>query len=321
MQIVDLQRGVPPLVRERGLFSLAEVDRGQLDSLIRRSVEFATDPRQHEFPLRDSVVGLLFTKTSTRTRTAFSAAALRLGAQLVSYGPNDLQLATGESLEDTGRILGAMLDLLVARTAGPLDELRCLSRFGDLPVINAMAQQEHPSQAVSDLATMLAHFGVVDGLKVLYVGEGNNTAVALAHGLALYSGCELTLLTPASYGLPKDVLDVAAGRARDNKTVIRQVHSHEGLPSEIHVVYTTQWQTTGTTKADAAWREKFRPFHVDEKLLGRWPGAVFMHDLPARRGEEVSTDVLEGDRSLTWAQAAMKLSSAMAILERSAYSR
>src|ERR1044072_9285352 len=126
------------------------------------------------------IAGVYFRKTSTRTRSAFSAGALRLGAQIVTYGPDDLQLNTGETTEDTGRVFAGMLDLLVARTAGDDAEFRGWAAQSRMPVVNAMSAEEHPTQGLTDLTTLLGHFGRVAGLRLLYVGEGNNTAAALA---------------------------------------------------------------------------------------------------------------------------------------------
>ncbi|MBW5421724.1 ornithine carbamoyltransferase [Streptomyces sp. BG9H] len=300
---------------ERGLFSLAELEPAVIGELAARSVELFRDKEAHDRPLAGSAAGILFTKTSTRTRTAFTVGAIRLGAVPVTYGPQDLQLNTGESVADTGRVLGSMLDLLVARTSGPLEELRELSRQGGLPVINAMAAEEHPSQGVSDLATLRLALGDLTGVSVLYLGEGNNTAVALAHALAAVPGARVTFSTPAGYGLPEKELARASRRAATVGATVEEVHDPALLPDRVDVVYTTRWQTTGTSKPDADWRETFRPFHVDASLLARRPEALFMHDLPAHRGDEVAGEVLDGPRSLAWTQAAMKLAGAMAVLE------
>ncbi|MFH9657419.1 ornithine carbamoyltransferase [Streptomyces sp. NPDC017248] len=312
--------GVPAPAPERGLFTLAEVEPERLRRLVARSVELFRDRTAHDRPLRDRVVGVLFTRTSTRTRTAFQTGAVRLGGTPVTYGPGDLQLNTGESLPDTGRVLGAMLDLLVARTAGPLTELRELSRAGRLPVINAMAAEEHPTQGVCDLAVLTLAYGDLSGIRLLYTGEGNNTATALAHGLATVPGAHVTFATPPGYGLPADALALARKNAEAVGARLDEIHDLADAPAEVDAVYTTRWQTTGTSKPDASWREIFRPFHVDAALLDRWPGALFLHDLPAHRGDEVAGEVLDGPRSLAWTQAAMKLTSAMAVLEHAAES-
>lgn len=315
MTVGQLRTGPPPTRTPQGIFSLGSLQRETVNHIVNRSCELYADIQAHDRSLRDKIVGILFTKTSTRTRTAFTAGAISLGGTPIAFGPHDLQTNTGESLVDTGRVLGQMLDILVARTSGPLAELRDISRYGGIPVINAMANEEHPTQGICDLAAIKMVLGSVDGARLLYIGEGNNTATALAQGLSHYSNCEVTFATPRGYGMPSGVLAEAAVRCATTGTSLTECHSMAELPERVDFVYTTRWQTTGTSKADAAWREAFRPFFVDAQLIDRWPGCWFMHDLPAHRGEEVSGDVLDGPRSIVWSQARMKLTSAMAALE------
>jgi len=298
----------------RHLLSLADVDADELRLLVERGVQYATVRHQGE-PLAGTVIGVYFRRTSTRTRTAFTAAALRLGASTIAYGPADLQLQTGESVEDTGRVLSSMLDGLVARTADDVAELSGYAAQSRMSVINAMTAQEHPTQALSDLSTMRAHFGGVDGLRVLYFGEGNNTAAALALALPRFAGTALHLRTPAGYGLDERVLAQAQVYAKGTGSVVAELHDPHDLPSPVDVVYTTRWQTTGTSKQDPAWRTVFEPFQVNRAVLDTSPGAVFMHDLPAHRGDEVTAEVLDGPRSLAFRQAEFKLYGAMAVLE------
>lgn len=299
----------------RGLYSLTDLSDTEVRHLVRRTVELHADRDAHDRPLTGLLTGLLFTRTSTRTRTAFTTGAIRLGGSPVPFGPGDLQTNTGETAADTGRMLAGMLDLLVVRTAGPMAELRDLSGGGELPVVNAMSAEEHPTQGLADLATLVHHFGALDGVHVLYVGEGNNTAVALARALSRQPGCHTVLACPPGYGLPAPVLTATAAAAARGGGSLRQTHELADLPDEAHAVYTSRWQTTGTSKPGPGWREAFRPFHVDAALMDRWPGAVFLHDLPAHRGEEVSGEVLDGKSSLAWTQARMKAAGAMAVLE------
>jgi ornithine carbamoyltransferase len=265
--------------------------------------------------LAGTVVGVYFSKTSTRTRTAFCSGALRLGAGIVAYGPGDLQLNTGESSEDTGRVMSGMLDVLVARTAADPREMRAWAAQDRMSVINAMSADEHPTQALADLTTMTLRFGSVDGLHVLYVGEGNNTAAALALGLSRYRGVLLDLRTPPGYGLAPEVLERAAAGAAATGSAVRERHDVAGLPQDLDVVYTTRWQTTGTSKPAPGWRDVFAPFQVTPELMESAPKAVFMHDLPAHRGEEVVAEVLDGPDSIAFDQSENKLYSAMAVLE------
>ncbi|MFB9687433.1 ornithine carbamoyltransferase [Amycolatopsis plumensis] len=299
----------------RHLISLDDLTDDDLRAIVRRAAQLAERPRSAGTSLRGDVVGIHFRKTSTRTRTAFSAGALRLGAQIIAYGPGDLQTNTGETVEDTGRVLSSMLDVLVARTAADPAELRTLAAQDRMAVINAMSEDEHPTQALADLTTLVRRFGRVDGLRVLYLGEGNNSAAALALALSRFPGAELHLRTPPGYGLTADVLARAQAHAIRSGASIVEHHDPDDVPDGVDVVYTTRWETTGTSKPDPDWRKVFAPFQVTTQLWRTSPGAVFLHDLPAHRGEEVTAEVLDGPHSLAFAQAENKLYSAMAALE------
>lgn len=298
----------------RHLISLDDLGDDDLRWIVNRGADYSAGRLDHTRPLDELVVGILFRKTSTRTRTAFSAGALRLGAKLITYGPGDLQENTGETVDDTGQVLAGMLDVLVARTAGPEAELRAYANQERMAVINAMSAEEHPTQGLTDLTTLTRLFGSVDGLRVLYVGEGNNTASALALGLTRFPGTELHLRTPPGYGLRADYLDRAQIHAKCAGSVVEERHDVDDLP-EVDVVYTTRWQTTGTVKPTPDWREVFAPFQVDQAMMDRCPGAVFLHDLPAHRGEEVTAEVLDGPASAAFEQAENKYHSARAVLE------
>jgi ornithine carbamoyltransferase len=299
----------------RHVLSIEDLSDGDLHWLVTRGAEYSSGAILPVGRLRERVIGIYFRKTSTRTRTAFWSGALRMGAQVVSYGPNDLQVNTGETVADTARVLSGMLHALVVRTAESPSELRELTGQRRMAVINAMSADEHPTQAISDLTTMLRHFGALEGIRVLYIGEGNNTAVALAYALARCHGAELHLRTPAGYGLPPTAAEAACRRAREGGGLLREQHSMSHLPEQVDVVYTTRWRTTGTVKPRADWRTEFDPYRVDDTVMSRYPNAAFMHDLPAHRGEEVAASVLDGQASVAFPQAENKLYSAMAVLE------
>ncbi|NJP68252.1 ornithine carbamoyltransferase [Streptomyces spiramenti] len=301
-----------PRPERRHLISIDDLSGAELRHLAARGAEFAAGAEADG--LRGQVVGVLFRKTSTRTRTAFSAGALRLGGGVVTYGPGDLQENTGEEVSDTAAVLSRVLDVLVARTAGPESELRAYAAQRRMAVVNAMSATEHPTQALADLTTLLRRFGRIEDLHVVYVGEGNNTATALTLALARFRGVRLTLRTPPGYGVPADYLERAAVYTARSGAVVEQRHDMAELP-EADVVYTTRWQTTGTAKPTADWREAFAPFQVREETLAAAGDAVFMHDLPAHRGEEVTGDVLDGPASIAFDQAENKFHSARAVLE------
>ena len=302
----------------RHLISIDDLTDDELYELVRRAARFGAGLRERRptgDPLAGQVVGIYFRRTSTRTRTAFSAGALRLGARTVTFGPDDLQTNTGETIGDTGAVFSRMLDALVARTAADPAELRAMAAQPRMSVVNAMTADEHPTQALADLTTMLQRFGHLDGLRVLYVGEGNNTAAALALAMTRLPGARLELRTPPGYGLARSVLERAGASAGRTGATLIERHDMAGLPRDTQVVYTTRWQTTGTSKPDPNWREVFAPFQVHAGIWRDCPKALFMHDLPAHRGEEVTAEVLDGPVSIAFDQAENKLTSAMAVLD------
>ncbi|MBB4635069.1 ornithine carbamoyltransferase [Longimicrobium terrae] len=303
---------------KRHLVSLGDLSPDEMNYLVDRGVRMR-ELRGVARTLEGKTVGIWFRKTSTRTRTSFTVGAQKLGADIISYGPTDLQTNTGESIEDTSRVLSGFLDALVVRTAEDQREMTVLAGQDSMSVVNAMADLEHPSQALADLTTMKEHFGRLEGLHVLYMGEGNNSATALALALAKIPGARLTLLTPPGYGMPAELMERARADAAVHGAVIEESHDAADLPREVDVVYTTRWQTTGSSKAHEDWRERFAPFAVTPRIMrdaSRADGTtVFMHDLPAVRGEEVEGEVLDGPQSIAFRQAENKLYSAMAVLE------
>jgi ornithine carbamoyltransferase len=299
----------------RHLLTLADLTDDELHHLVRRTTDYADCPAVMTRPLDGCVVGSYFRVTSTRTRTAFASAAIRLGAAVIAYGPGDLQLNTGETIQDTGEVMSRMLDGLVVRTAGDPAELRTLAGQDRMSVINAMSADEHPTQAISDLATIAQRLGKVDGVRCLYLGEGNNTASALALALARFDGAQVYLRTPPGYGLARDKVASATAAAGRHGVRLEERHDMGALPPEVDVVYTTRWETTGTSKPTPHWRDVFAPFRVSRSLMERYPNAVFMHDLPAHRGQEVDADILDGTVSIAFDQAENKLYGAMAVLD------
>jgi ornithine carbamoyltransferase len=302
----------------RHLLSLKQLQSDQLAQLVRRSAEFAAGRGQDKKPLADKTVGIFFRCSSTRTRTAFTVGAQKLGASTVSFGPQDLQLVTGETLEDTGRVLSGYLDALVIRTNDAVAEMTALARQDRMAVINAMSTEEHPTQALADLSTILEARGSLDGVHVLYVGEGNNTVSALAFAFAMTPGARLTVVTPEGYGVPEPILDEARAIGQERRAVIEHHHDPGDLPRGVDVVYATRWQTMGVPKSDPDWQSKFQPFTVDARLMervSRPEGTIFLHDLPAVRGYDVTGDILDGPQSVAWRQAEHKMFSAMAALE------
>jgi ornithine carbamoyltransferase len=302
----------------RHIVSLDDVGPQNLSWLVDQALEFASGRGFAEQPLKGKIAGIYFRGTSTRTRTAFSAGAIKLGAEIITYGPNDLQTNTGESIEDTARVLAGYLDLLVIRTNESVEEMRTLAMQDEMSIINAMSDNEHPTQAIADLVTIKEAFGRLHDIHILYIGEGNNSAAALALAVALTGKMKLTIITPEGYGLSYKVLERADKLARVSGAVIEQHHDVKSLPTDVDVVYTTRWQTMGVPKSDPEWQKRFVPYRVTTEMMAavsKSAGTIFLHDLPAIRGSEVVNEVLDGPQSLAFRQARHKLTSAMAVLK------
>lgn len=302
----------------RHVLSLADLGPEELARLVDRAVDFATGRANGQKPLAGKIVGIYFRKPSTRTRSSFTVGALRLGALTVAYGPNDLQIVTGETIGDTARVLSGYLDALVIRTNETIAEMRSLAEQNRMAIINAMSENEHPTQAIGDLSTIKEEFGRLEGIHVLYLGEGNNTAAALALAVGQTPGMKITFLTPEGYGLDEPVLAQARQLAGQYGSTIEHYHDMARLPKNVDAVYTTRWQTMGVAHSDPAWKDRFWPYSVTGALMAevsKPSGTIFLHDLPAVRGEDVQDEVLDGPQSLAWRQAEHKMFSAMAVLE------
>ncbi len=306
----------PDAARTRHVLSILDLSPEEVLYLARRAVRIKHAPAAPQ-TLRGRTVGVYFRKTSTRTRTGFVVGAGRLGATVATFGPADLQTNTGETAEDTARTLAGYLDVLVMRTNESVEEMKTFAAHPGLSVVNALSSDEHPTQALADLATLLEHFGRLEGLHVLYCGGGNKTAAALALAMARIPGTRLTLATPAGYGLDAQTLAAARALAARHGATVEETHDAAALPRGVDAVYTSRWKEMGVSNPGAAWRDAFGPFAVTRALMERvsGPATVFLHDLPAVRGEDVDDEVLDGPRSLAWVQAQHKMWSAMAVME------
>jgi len=251
------------------LLSIADLEATDLARLIDRSVHIASNQDFVRAWAGDKIIGIYFRKPSTRTRSSFSVGALRLGAQIVTYGPADLQLVTGEPIEDTGRVLSGYLDALVIRTNDGIEEMRALAAQQEMAVINAMSANEHPTQAIADLSTLKEKFGCLAGLNLLYLGEGNNTAAALALAVARTPGMKAIFITPPGYGLAESLIKQSQQAAAQYGGAIEHRYDIENLPLNVDAVYATRWQTMGAPHRDSHWIERFRPYCVTPEIMAK----------------------------------------------------
>lgn len=299
------------------LLSITDLERGALLRLVSDAVAIARGDWAERRPLAGRAVGIYFGKSSTRTRTSFTIGAMKLGASTVTYGQDDLQVVTGETLEDTARVLANYLDILVVRSLGPVEQMRALAVQDRMAVVNALSDNEHPTQALADLAAIQEALGRLQGVHVLYIGEGNCTAASLALGVAQVPEMQLSLVTPPGYGLESGILATARAYAAESGAKVEQHHAITALPRGVDVVYTSRWLQMGVQKEDPEWLARFRPYAVTEEILenvSKPSRTIFLHDLPAMRGYEVTDGVLDGPRSIVLRQAFHKMTSAMAVL-------
>ena len=278
---------------------VADLDADGLTAVLDLAAEMKLRPHGFVDSLRGGTVVCFFEKPSTRTRVSFAAAAERLGMLPLLLRPDELQLGRGETTEDTARTLSGYADAIVIRTFAQAT-VEQIADAAQAPVINALTDEHHPCQALADLLTLREHFGRLEGLKVAFVGDFDNVATSLAEGAAL-CGIELVVACPDGYA--KDVPGAAV--TADPLEAARGAHA----------VYTDVWVSMGNEGETEARLRAMAPYQVDEALMAAArPDAVFMHCLPAHRGQEVTAEVIDGPQSVVWQQAENRLATEEAML-------
>jgi ornithine carbamoyltransferase len=277
---------------------VTDLDGDGLTALLDLAAAMKRRPHGFVDALRGDTVVCFFEKPSTRTRVSFAAAAERLGMLPLVLRPDELQLGRGETLADTARTLSGYASAIVVRTFAQetVDELAAAA---SRPVVNALTDEHHPCQALADVLTLREHFGSLDGLKVAFLGDGNNVARSLAEAARL-TGMELVLAAPSGYAH-----DVPATLVSDPADAVAGANA----------VYTDVWVSMGEEAERDARVEALGPYQVDDRLMSlAAPDAVFMHCLPAHRGEEVAASVIDGTQSVVWQQAENRMPTEEALL-------
>ena len=279
-----------------------ELDRAGLTALLDRAEELKRGraERAGGDALAGRSVGLLFERPSTRTRISFEVGVFELGGHPVVLRGEELQLSRGESAADTGRVMSRFLSAIVIRS-GSDEEVEALAEASEVPVVNGLTPSHHPCQALADMLTLRERFGELEGLRLAYVGDGNNCARSLAI-LGRTAGLEVVVAAPEGYRL-EDGLCEQAGEA---------LEAAEGADA----LYTDVWVSMGDDDDAARRRADLGPFVLDSALLGiASPRAIALHCLPAHPGEEITAEVLYGERSAVWDQAENRLHAQKALLE------
>lgn len=304
----------------RGFLTLADVPAAAWPALWDRAAELARtrgQPGTLAGPLTGKTVALVFEKASTRTRVSFEVAAYELGGNAVVIASEGSQLARGEPAEDTARVLSAYCHAIVVRTFGQ-DRVAAFARAASVPVINGLSDQHHPCQVATDLYTAREQFPdrALHELRFAWVGDGNNMAQSWIEAAGMF-GLDLAIACPS--GFAPDGALIAAARAlqdRAGRGSITLTTDPREAAAGAHVVSTDVWASMGQEAEAAARRAAFAPYVVDAALVATAaPEAIVLHCLPAHRGEEITSDVLEGPQSRVWVQAGNRLHLAKALLE------
>jgi ornithine carbamoyltransferase len=281
--------------------------------LLQRAAELKRDEQRGRRPLHLSgrTLGLIFEKPSLRTRVSFEAAIAQLGGGAIFLSSKDVGMGSRESAGDFARVISQYVDALAVRTFAHAT-IEELAQHATIPIINALSDEAHPCQALADLLTIREAFGGLEGVKLVFVGDGNNVARSLALGSALL-GLEFVLASPPGYEFPDDFRARFAATFPD--TPLTVAHDPREAVRDARVVYTDVWASMGQEDEADHRRDVFQPFQVNAALLAGLPrDAILLHCLPAHRGEEVTSDVLDGPRSMVIPQAANRLHFQKALL-------
>ena len=286
----------------------AELSAAELAALLDRALELKAAPLVSQ-QLAGLSVALIFQKPSTRTRVSFEVGVHELGGHAVVLRSDELQLSRGEALRDTALVLSRHVAAIGVRT-GPDAELEELAEYSSVPVINMLTARHHPCQALADLLTVREARGSLDGLRIAYVGDGNNVARSLAV-LGTLAGIDVAVASPAGYSLEQDL---ALPREASGSLTLHS-DPREAVASAC-AVYTDVWVSMGDEATADARRAALADYRLDDALLdAAAPGAFAMHDLPAHAGEEITAEVLYGDRQRIWDQAENRRHAQKALLE------
>ena len=292
----------------RHLLTGAELSAAELDALLARAAELKASPLSSR-ALQGHSVALVFQKPSTRTRLSFEVGVHELGGQPVVLRSDEMQLSRGESIRDTALVLSRHVAAVGVRT-GPDAMLQELTEYASIPVFNMLTAGHHPCQALADLQTLAETFGSLAGLRLAYVGDGNNVARSLAI-LGTLAGVEVAVASPPGYQLEADLDLPAQARA--------ELHLLEDPAEAVagaHAVYTDVWVSMGDEAEADRRRADLGAYRVDDALLDRArPDAIALHDLPAHPGEEITPEVLYGSRQRIWDQAENRRHAQKALLE------
>ncbi|ANU20867.1 ornithine carbamoyltransferase [Planococcus plakortidis] len=302
-----------PTVAQEDFLSLKDYSTEEILDLLNLAIELKKPENKHLPLLKGKVLGMIFEKSSTRTRVSFEAGMLQLGGHAMFLSSQDTQLGRGETIADTARVLSGYLDGLMIRTfhQSAVEEL---AEFSSIPVINGLTDDYHPCQVLADLMTLIEHFGELKGRKLAYIGDGNNMANSLMIGAAKV-GLDIAIAAPKGYEPKVEMVELAQAIAKDTGSVVTVTNDPVEAVKNSDAIYTDVWASMGQ-EAEALKRlNDFAGFQVNAELVQHAKtDYIFMHCLPAHREEEVTTAILEGPHSVIFQEAENRLHAQKAVL-------
>ena len=297
------------------LISIADLEDGQLESLLELALELQARPEAHRRTLHGKSIGLYFEKSSTRTRVSFEVGMGQLGGQAIFLSTRDLQIGRGETIADTARVLSRYVDLLMLRTFEHSTVVE-MARHATVPVINGLTDELHPCQALADLMTVHQEFGELRGRRMAYIGDGNNVAQSLMIACAR-AGVDFSIASPAGYEVADKYLELARSLAAGTGAGIETGSDPQAAAAGADAVYSDVWTSMGQEKERKQRLADFEGYTVDDDLMARAKGdAIYLHCLPCHRGEEVTASVVDGPQSRVFDQAENRMHTQKAVMLR-----
>lgn len=293
----------------RHFLTLHDLSSEELDTLITRAIELKAMQMRGEIyePLKNKVLGMVFEKSSTRTRVSFEAGMAQFGGHAIFLSPRDTQLGRGEPVEDTARVLSRMVDAIMIRTFEH-EKIEVFAAHSRVPVINALTDMYHPCQLLADVQTYVEHRGTINGRTVAWIGDGNNMCHSYINA-AMQFDFKLNIACPNGYEPDAGLVKAAGDR-------VSIMHDARAAAEGADLVTTDVWASMGQEEEQKVREKAFAEFEVNDAVMAcASPDAVFMHCLPAHRGEEVSASVIDGTQSIVWDQAENRLHAQKALLE------
>jgi ornithine carbamoyltransferase len=293
----------------RHFLTLKDLTPEELATLIDRAIELKRMHKAGEIyePLKNKVLAMIFEKSSTRTRVSFESAMIQFGGGALFLSPNDTQLGRGEPIADSARVISSMVDAIMIRTFEH-EKVETLAKYSSVPVINALTDDYHPCQLLADMQTYKEHRGSIKGKTVVWIGDGNNMCHSYINAAQQF-GFKLNIATPVGYEPNADI--VASANAE-----INLFNNVQEAVIGADLIVTDVWASMGQEEEQRKRERAFADFQVSQDVMAlAAKDALFMHCLPAHRGEEVSTDVIDGAQSVVWDEAENRLHAQKALLE------